>query len=969
MRDMLHRPLLAALMAGTALVSTAALAQESIGTSAAVNTASTLERGASQRTVVIGDDIAFKDRIITNRDGLVQVLFVDGSTFTVGSNSRVVIDEFVYNPSDGTGSLTAEVTRGALRFVGGKLSKNEEPVRFKTPVGILGVRGAIAEIDLEPACLSSGECPDLVANLVFGDELTFTGPDGRRSRIYQPGHSFVISRSGQGVNARIVQLKTLDRGTLQRRLQGQSGQNGGAIEIPTDRDVAESGIPRENSDRSPYSLRLNPGLEMVSTAIAPDPDEPGIASTDRQLAVSVLDEAQSDFIREDVGSEPEGPIYDRATLTGVFGTPDSYTTPSGVVIEDPWAQGISRIVPPETVTVQVLREDGEPVGIELGDISLPYPVEEGETPIEPRYSETYQRDVVGGTILRGPDGIAIYHLALSDYETESPGSLDVVVGQPTPREVFFPSTDQPADLRTYELGEDYARTRMGLRSDVPLLNPQVAFEFGNEFLSAAAETPFYVIETGQSRYAPTTLYGALRIEGQGADQRSMIVSDTGFVFGNLAGTGEDALGIGGTRRGSYRFSAQEEINFMRGGTGSNQIQSPTIFTAIAGRNAEAFVYGSGLNGGLARNNWADENTFIDAGLMDPIASPADPQRYSSATVPAFLTMSERLDGFDRTITDDRLVHGFAAGMVEGQEGSATPFRSIYPGGAFIAFDPVTASLGGTIDVADTTGTHPAAFAFSYGFGFDGEGEFPAARSAFLDSTRFAANSTGPSNVQGGNTTFMFSRTEEVIAHQPYDPEIGFTGRDPGTYVVSAGLVPQDNLFSGADVSPCRCDFMQWGWWGTQTEFRDSSLTGGSRTDMVHLGTFVTADIPTAAELPMSGRGEWRGHAIGNVAVDGELGTRRYVAVGDMAMDFDFAERVGTLSIDNFDGRSFSGPMGSSGVGDALNRFDGPLSGDGLSGSATGSFARGPLGPDQGVLGSFDVGGFGYSAAGTFMGER
>ncbi|MEY8841692.1 hypothetical protein AB9K41_21910, partial [Cribrihabitans sp. XS_ASV171] len=259
-------------------------------------------------------------------------------------------------------------------------------------------------------------------------------------------------------------------------------------------------------------------------------------------------------------------------------------------------------------------------------------------------------------------------------------------------------------------------------------------------------------------------------------------------------------------------------------TGSNRIQSPTIFTAIAGQNGEAFVYGSGLNGGLARNAWGGEYTFIDVELSDPIAAPLDVEKYSSATVPAFLTMSERLDGFDRTITDDRLVHGFAAGMVEGQEGSATPFRSIYPGGAFIAFDPVTASLGGTINVADVTESHPQAVAFTYGFGFDGSGEFPAARSAFIDRYRFAADSTGPGNVQGGNTTFMFSRTEQVIAHQPYDPETGFLGRDPGTYVVSAGLVPQNDLFSGADVTPCRCDFMQWGWWGTQTEFRDPSLT-------------------------------------------------------------------------------------------------------------------------------------------------
>ncbi|MEY8841151.1 hypothetical protein AB9K41_19155, partial [Cribrihabitans sp. XS_ASV171] len=298
----------------------------------------------------------------------------------------------------------------------------------------------------EPACLPSGQCPDMVANLVFGEELTFTGTDGRSSRIYQPGHAFVVTQTGQGINSQIVQLKTLDRGSLQRRLQGQSGQNGGATTIPTDRDVAESGIPAENSGRAAYALRPS-GLEMVSTAIAPDPGEPGIGNTDRQLAVSVMDEAQSDYIREDVGSEE--PIYDRATLTGVFGTPDRYTLPNGFVVTDPWAQGISRIVSPETITVQVLRENGEPTGIEIGDVVLPYPAEEGETPIPPGYSETYDQDIVGGTILRGPDGIAIYHLSVAEPETGRPGALDVVVGQPTPREVFFPTTNQTPELRTY----------------------------------------------------------------------------------------------------------------------------------------------------------------------------------------------------------------------------------------------------------------------------------------------------------------------------------------------------------------------------------------------------------------------------------------------------------------------------------------------------------------------------------------
>ena len=83
----LRPALVAALLAGVALPATA---QDRVGVAAAVNISSTLERGSAQRTVVIGNDIAFRDRIITNPTGLVQLLFVDGSTFTVGANSRVV---------------------------------------------------------------------------------------------------------------------------------------------------------------------------------------------------------------------------------------------------------------------------------------------------------------------------------------------------------------------------------------------------------------------------------------------------------------------------------------------------------------------------------------------------------------------------------------------------------------------------------------------------------------------------------------------------------------------------------------------------------------------------------------------------------------------------------------------------------------------------------------------------------------
>jgi hypothetical protein len=55
----------------------------------------------------IGKSIFFNERISTTGSGLVQVLLVDGSTFTVGPGSGLVIDKFVYNPKKETGEVVA----------------------------------------------------------------------------------------------------------------------------------------------------------------------------------------------------------------------------------------------------------------------------------------------------------------------------------------------------------------------------------------------------------------------------------------------------------------------------------------------------------------------------------------------------------------------------------------------------------------------------------------------------------------------------------------------------------------------------------------------------------------------------------------------------------------------------------------------------------------------------------------------
>src|SRR5688572_16537313 len=101
------------------LLGTEALAGTA-GVTAAVNqNAKSIPPGGGVRTVVLGANVVQDERIETDGAGLVQILLADGTTFTVGPNSSLVIDRFVYDPDANTAQVAASLGRGVFRFIGG----------------------------------------------------------------------------------------------------------------------------------------------------------------------------------------------------------------------------------------------------------------------------------------------------------------------------------------------------------------------------------------------------------------------------------------------------------------------------------------------------------------------------------------------------------------------------------------------------------------------------------------------------------------------------------------------------------------------------------------------------------------------------------------------------------------------------------------------------------------------------------
>ena len=97
----------------------------------------------AERVLHIGNDMSANEVITTRSGDRAHIVFLDGSTLTVGPDSVITLDKFVYDPEKKTGEMALNASRGVFRFVGGAISKNSEVV-VKTPSATMGIRGGIA---------------------------------------------------------------------------------------------------------------------------------------------------------------------------------------------------------------------------------------------------------------------------------------------------------------------------------------------------------------------------------------------------------------------------------------------------------------------------------------------------------------------------------------------------------------------------------------------------------------------------------------------------------------------------------------------------------------------------------------------------------------------------------------------------------------------------------------------------------
>jgi len=114
--------------------------------------AAIVQRGAEKLPASTGQQLMPGDWLETGKDGRMSLTFVDNTRFSVGPDSRIELSKFEYDPTTEKGSFIAQVERGSIAVVSGRIAKTRcggtsaapsscDGMQVRTPHSVLGVRG------------------------------------------------------------------------------------------------------------------------------------------------------------------------------------------------------------------------------------------------------------------------------------------------------------------------------------------------------------------------------------------------------------------------------------------------------------------------------------------------------------------------------------------------------------------------------------------------------------------------------------------------------------------------------------------------------------------------------------------------------------------------------------------------------------------------------------------------------------
>ena len=818
-------------------------AQEQIGVTSAVNPAATgAAPGAAPRRLEIGENVIFNEHITTTEAGQTQLLFVDQSSMTIGPNSDLTIDQFVYDPKSGTGKLAMSATRGLLRYVGGKLSKQDDGVTLRTATATLAVRGGAFFAQVNPDGTTE-------VAFIYGKGLTITGATGVSETLYRPG--FAVTIAPGAAPSRPAPVPPGRLALYTQRLDGIAGKTGGAKTIPTNATVANSGISQtvsgnftesvEQATQNQGTTQSNPQLAAVPTVVQNTVGSTASQGAQQQV-IAAAPPPPSITPPPVVVSTLGGGFY--STAAGASGVTVGFAAPAA-----PYATG--------SINNGIFSVDGS-----FGQVTFPLAV--GSATLSASGAGTQSPlGPVTGTTYYSPDGSFFY---ANLTPVNSPTQNEFIYGGTPVNQSFLNATSGTPNITAFTVNPDAA-----LRSAIPFITQATGGSVANPVVS-----PLYLSTPANNTFSTTTaatkaLQGSLAISGSGAQQSSSIV----VLVGNVFNAPQPSLQ--GVIQSSYLANAT-----------SQPIRNTSYYQTPIDGNGNSFYGGNTLTGfalspGAGTTSAVSVNTANQAATNYQFA-----QALTATALPAAVG-----SGTQTTQT----LSGYFGGIMTAQtttptgaSGLTAPLPYILSGQSSISTNATNGQLSATLTGGDpfTAGTSgiPANNGMVLQFGSLTTGA-TSARQAFISDNLFGAleSPTTDSTVNGVTVPVSTS----------------FPGTNPNIYLVTQTVAPPTALLPNG---MCTCQYLQWGYWGGEID-TPASGSIAARTDVGNINFWVAGTPTSVSDLntlaAQAATGTYTGSAIGTVFNNGST----YLASGGFAGNYNFGTQSGTMTISNFDGHTIS----------------------------------------------------------------
>ena len=118
------------------------VAGETIGVVRTVSGDATITRGENPIPAAPGLKLLVGDTLGTGPDGSLGVILRDDSSLSIGPDSRLVLQSFLFSPYEGKFDLAARITNGTMAYLSGLIGKlAPQKARFETPTATIGIRG------------------------------------------------------------------------------------------------------------------------------------------------------------------------------------------------------------------------------------------------------------------------------------------------------------------------------------------------------------------------------------------------------------------------------------------------------------------------------------------------------------------------------------------------------------------------------------------------------------------------------------------------------------------------------------------------------------------------------------------------------------------------------------------------------------------------------------------------------------